>query len=116
MTKYKVGNIVEGSVTGIESYGDFVNLDEYYSGLIHISEISHGFVKNINDFVNVGETIRVKVIDVDEESCHVKLSVKDINYRNVSSKRMKIEEVGSGFEILHDNLDCWIEEKLKEIE
>jgi len=44
MPKYQIGDIVTVSVTGIEKYGIFVGLDEYYSGLIHISEISDGFV------------------------------------------------------------------------
>ena len=55
MSKYEVGNIVTGNVTGIEKYGIFVSLDEYYSGLIHISEISDNFVRDINKFVNIGE-------------------------------------------------------------
>ena len=109
MSKYKVGSIVFGTVTGIENYGVFVNLDDYYTGLIHISEISHGFVRDVNDFVSLGDTIRVKVIDVDDESFHVKLSIKDINYKSLAPKRMKIEEVGSGFDILGNNLDKWIE-------
>ena len=62
MTKIKEGEIVEGLVTGIEQYGIFVSLDEYYSGLIHISEISDGFVKDVNNYVNIGETIKVKVL------------------------------------------------------
>ena len=44
MKKYKYGEIVTGYVTGIEKYGVFVSLDEYYSGLIHISEISEKYV------------------------------------------------------------------------
>lgn len=112
MSKYKVGNIVEGQVTGIESYGVFVSLDEYYNGLIHISEISNKFVKNIEDFVKVGETIKAKIIDVDEDLGQVKLSIKDIGYNKIRPKKMTIVEVGSGFGILHDNLDNWINEKL----
>ena len=77
MSKYKVGSVVEGTVTGIESYGVFISLDEFYNGLIHISEISNGFVKNINDFVTLGETIKVKVVEVDEDLGQVKLSIKD---------------------------------------
>ena len=115
MSKYKVGSIVYGTVTGIENYGVFVNLDDYYTGLIHISEISHGFVRDTNDFVSLGDTIRVKVIDVDDESFHVKLSIKDINYKSLKPKRMKIEEVGSGFGILNRNLPKWIEHKITEI-
>lgn len=115
MSKYKVGSIVFGTVTGIENYGVFVNLDDYYTGLIHISEISHGFVRDVNDFVSLGDTIRVKVIDVDDDTCHVKLSIKDINYRRLAPKRIKIEEVGSGFGILSDNLQQWIEEAKEKI-
>ena len=116
MSKYKKGSIIEGSVTGIENYGVFVNLDDYYSGLIHISEISHGFVKDVNNYVNLGDTIKVKVVDVDDDSCHVKLSIKDIDYRISRPKRVKIQEVGSGFGILKNNLDNWINEKIEEIE
>ena len=115
MSKYKVGSIVFGTVTGIEKYGVFVNLDDYYTGLIHISEISHGFVRDINNFVSLGDTIRVKVIDVDDESFHVKLSIKDIDYKSLTPKRMEIKEVGSGFEILHRNLQGWIDSKIGEI-
>ena len=110
MSKYKVGSTVFGTVTGIEKYGVFVNLDDYYTGLIHISEISHGFVRDVNEFVSLGDTIRAKVIDVDDDTSHVKLSIKDINYKRLAPKRMKIEEVGSGFGILSDNLPKWIEE------
>lgn len=116
MAKYEKGKIVTGCVTGIENYGVFVGLDEYYSGLIHISEISNGFVRNINDYVNIGETIKVKIVDVDDESCHLKLSIKDIDYRESKKNRQKIVEIGNGFEPLHNKLDEWISEKLTEIE
>ena len=113
MSKYKVGSIVFGTVTGIENYGVFVNLDDYYTGLIHISELSHGFVRDVNHYVNLGDTIRVKVIDVDDDTFHVKLSIKDIDYKSLAPKRMDIVEVGSGFGILKDNLPKWIDEKIK---
>ena len=80
MAKYTKGKIVEGVVTGIESYGIFVSLDEFYSGLIHISEISNGFVKNIHDYVNIGDTIYVEIIGVNDDECHLSLSIKNINY------------------------------------
>ncbi len=117
MTKYKKGKIVKGSITGIEKYGIFVNLDNYYSGLIHISEISKGFVKDINDYVEIGETIYAKVLDVDENENHIKLSIKDINYKIKNSKceTSSIKEVGTGFEKLDENREIWIKEKLKEL-
>ena len=92
MSKYKNGEIVFGCVTGIEKYGIFVNLDEYYSGLIHISEVSSAFVRNIHDYVKVGETIKVKVLEEDEKAHQVKLSIKDFDYRIGKKKIEKIQE------------------------
>lgn len=116
MGQYKVGKIVKGNITGIEKYGIFVSLDNFYSGLIHISEISNDFVKDPSYFGEVGETIYVKVIEVDEKTNHVKLSIKDIDYR-ISKKynKSKIKETGSGFMILSNNLENWIEKKLDEM-
>ena len=99
--KIKKGRIVYGTVTGIETYGIFVSCDDYYTGLIHISEISHGFVKNINDFVKVGDIIFVEVLDVDEELGHLKLSIKNIEYKKkMEVKRKKIRETSLGFNTL----------------
>ncbi len=110
MEKYKKDEIVEGLVTGIEQYGIFVGLDEYYSGLIHISEISDDFVRNINNYVNIGETIKARVLESDDDSFHVKLSIKNLNYR-IKREKSKIEETGSGFEILKNQLPIWISDK-----
>ncbi len=115
MSKYEKGKIVTGCVTGIEHYGIFVGLDEYYSGLIHISEISSGFVRNINDYVNIGETIHVKVIESDDETCRVKLSIKDIDYRIGKHKRQKIRETARGFLPLKEHMNEWKQEILTEM-
>ena len=50
---YQIGQTVEGKVTGIQPYGAFVMLDRHTSGLIHISEISDGYVRDISRFVKV---------------------------------------------------------------
>ena len=115
MKKYKTGEIVTGCVTGIEKYGVFVSLDEYYSGLIHISEISENFVRNIHDYVKIGETIKARVLDETPKEHHVKLSIKNLDYRIMSKKNQKIKETSTGFKTLGNNLNKWIEEKNKEI-
>jgi len=114
VTKYKKGEIIKGCVSGIEKYGAFVNLDEYYSGLIHISEISDGFVSNINKFLNIGDTIYVKVLDIDDDNYQVKLSIKNIDYKDNKHKN-KIKESKNGFKLLEEMLPIWIEEKTLEI-
>ena len=112
MAKYEKDKIVTGCVTGIEPYGIFVNLDDYYDGLIHISEISNDFVNNVSNYANVGETIKMKVLEVNEKSRHVKLSIKDIDYRD--EKRSKIKPTKNGFKTLKNNLPIWIDNKIKE--
>lgn len=114
MTKYEKDKIVTGYVTGIEKYGIFVNLDEYYSGLIHISEISTGFVRNVSEYVNIGETIKMKVMSVNEKNHQVKLSIKNIDYRIGKKKRTKIVETEHGFDTLKENLPMWISNKIDE--
>ena len=116
MTKYKKGRVVKGLVTGIESYGIFVSFYEFYSGLIHISEISHGFVRNINDYVKMGDTIYTEILEVDEEQAHLKLSIKNISYKNNNTrKNKKINETPMGFTTLEYKLPKWIEEKLTKL-
>lgn len=116
MSKYKKGKIVRGIVSGIESYGAFVTLDEYYTGLIHISEISHGFVRNITDFIKIGETIYVQILETDEETNHLKLSIKNIEYKpNIIKKQKKIVETSTGFRTLAYKLPKWINNSLETI-
>ncbi len=74
--KLENGQIVEGKVTGIQPYGAFVQLDENTQGLIHISEITHGFVKDINDHLQIGDEVKVKVIEVNEKAKKVSLSIR----------------------------------------
>lgn len=114
MSKYKEGKVVTGTVTGIEPYGIFVSLDEYYSGLIHISEVSHSFVRDIHTFVKIGDLINVQILEVDEKANHLKLSIKNINYKVISPlKRKNIVETPRGFDTLRYKLPFWIEESKK---
>lgn len=116
MTKYRKGRIIRGTVTGIESYGVFVSCDEYYSGLIHISEISHAFVKNITDYLNIGDVVYVEILEVDEKLGQLKLSIKDIDYKyNRGKRRKKVQETSLGFSTLAYNLPLWIEKSLKNL-
>ncbi len=112
---YEKGKIVTGIVTGIENYGVFVSLDEYYNGLIHISEISNGFVRNVKDYVTIGEKIQVKVVEKADENRHIKLSIKDIDYRVDGVSKSKIVETDHAFDGLKSMLNTWICSKLDEI-
>ena len=114
MNTYNEGDIVEGVVSGISKYGIFVNVDNTYSGLIHISEISNHFVKNILDYVSIDENILCEVLEVDEQKKQMKLSIKNINYKLIP-RYGKIKDTKNGFKPLQMKLPVWIREKLKEI-
>ena len=110
MNSINVGNIVKGQITGVTSYGVFVSLEDDYSGLVHISEVSDKFVKDLPMLFNIGDIINVKILEIDE----VKLSIKKIDYK-VEESLSRIPETGSGFGLLEKNLGKWTASKLKEI-
>lgn len=114
MKKVEKEDIVKVTVTGIQKYGAFVEADDY-EGLIHISEISYGYVKNVNDFVKIGDKIYAKVVDVDNKDNHLKLSIKNIDYKNDGSDLERLVETKNGFTPLKDNLEVWIDKKIKDI-
>ena len=75
------GELVVGRVDEIEDFGVFVDLQEYEDkrGLCHISEVAAGWIKNVRDHVNEGQTVVAKVLDVDESAQQIDLSIKDVN-------------------------------------
>jgi S1 RNA binding domain protein len=69
------GTVLEGKVTGISSFGAFISLPGNQTGLVHISEVAPGFVKDIHEFLQVGQTVKVKVLTIDERG-KISLSIK----------------------------------------
>lgn len=114
MDDLQVGSVVEGVVTGIKDYGIFVKINNDYSGLIHISEISNRYVNNINEYVSIGEHIYVLIKSIDYNNKRCVLSIKDINYR--PNAEHKIRETLHGFATLKEQLPKWIESKNKELD
>lgn len=115
MPKYKIGDIVECKVSGIADYGFFVRVDSEYSGLCHISEMSNEFVKNVGDFVHIGEIIYCQILDIDVNTKQMKMSIKNIYYKT-EDDGMHIVESRKGFLPLKNMLPIWIDEKMKEYE
>ena len=115
MKNYKIGDVVKGKVTGIEDYGIFLLVDNDVTGLIHISEISDSFVRNVADYAGIGEIIKAEVIEYDEINNRLKLSIKNDNCNKKNKKSELIKETGSGFKTLSNQLDVWIDNKEKEM-
>ncbi|MBP6087106.1 MAG: S1 RNA-binding domain-containing protein [Pelolinea sp.] len=68
--------VVKGKVVELEKYGAFVDIGAERPGLVHISELSQGYVRNASDIVNVGDDVEVKVIDFDRRKRQIRLSMK----------------------------------------
>lgn len=71
----ETGAILEGKVTGLMAFGAFVSLPDGKSGMVHISEVSTSFVKDIKDFLKVGQTVKVKVVGISEDG-KISLSIR----------------------------------------
>src|SRR5690625_3392369 len=71
----EVGSKVKGKVTGITNFGAFVKIENKKTGLVHISEVADTYVKDINDYLSVGDEIKVKIINIEKDG-KIGLSIK----------------------------------------
>lgn len=127
--KFEVGQQLKGKVTGIQPYGAFVALDENTQGLVHISEITHGYVKDVSEYLSVGDEVNVQVISVDENAGKISLSIKatqevpeqeappaarpkrERKQRPQSKQQQQADPANaSGFNTLKDKLEEWIKQ------
>ena len=102
----KIGDKLEGTITGIQPYGAFVELESGVTGLIHISEIRSGYV-------SIGEKVFVQVIDVDEYSKKASLSLRTLEetpQRSIRHHRFSNDRHKSGFAPLAQQMPTWVKE------
>ena len=71
----EVGSIIEGRVTDITRFGAFVEVAPQKKGLVHISEVSNDFVKDVSDYLKRGQTVKVKVLSLGDNG-RIELSIK----------------------------------------
>ena len=84
----EVGDLIIATIETVTDYGAYAKLDEYNKrGLLHISEISSSWIRNIRDFVREGQKVVLKVLRVDLEKDHIDLSLRRV------TKREKIEKI-----------------------
>ena len=76
--KAKVGEIYDGVVASVMTYGGFVDLVPGVAGLVHVSELSDEFVKDVNEFLKEGQKVKVKVVGIDDQG-KIKLTMKGVN-------------------------------------
>lgn len=74
--KYKLNDTITAPISRISKFGAFMDLEGGIQGLIHLSEISHGVVKDIRDHIKVGEDVTAKIINFEPEKKRIGLSLK----------------------------------------
>ena len=106
----KVNEQITCTVTGIQPYGIFVSHEDYV-GLIHISEVSDQYVQSLEEFMCVGDEIKVIILEIDEKNKRLKLSYKKAN--PVHPRIQKMVKIKIGFHSLSKALPHWIEKSKK---
>ena len=126
--KIETGSVLTGKVTGIQPYGAFIALDDNTQGLVHISEITHGYVKDINEHLKVGDEVQVKVLSIDENAGKIGLSIRATEEAPVQQavakpKKPRKRQAAAivpeadgqqGFNTLKDKLQEWIDQSQRE--
>ncbi|MHC5268269.1 CvfD/Ygs/GSP13 family RNA-binding post-transcriptional regulator [Enterococcus sp. LJL98] len=114
----KIGDVLEGLVTGIQPYGAFISLDEETQGLIHVSEVQSGYTKNIQEVLQIGEKLQVQVIDIDEYSQKISLSRRTLEEQFIQQGNRKKRYFTNkykkiGFMTIKEALPIWITEAME---
>jgi small subunit ribosomal protein S1 len=77
---FKIGDVVQGTVTKITSFGAFVELKDGIDGLVHISQISEERIEKIKDILKAGQVVGARVVKIDRDERRLGLSIKAANY------------------------------------
>lgn len=85
--KYKIGDLVQGKVTKLASFGAFVQLQDEIDGLVHISQISEEHIAKVKDVLKIGQEVEARVIKVDKTERRIGLSIKGANYSEEQLKK-----------------------------
>lgn len=103
--KYKINDIIQGKVVKFMNFGAFVELEPGVEGLVHISEITDENIAKASEVLKIGETIKVKVLDIDEKNHKMSLSIKDAVEKSKDYLKYVDEEEGATLgDILKDKL------------
>jgi predicted RNA-binding protein with RPS1 domain len=118
---FKVGEIIEGTITELRKFGALMIFDHDATGLLHISEVSDRFVFDIARYVQVGRNFNVKILEIDPNNGFMKVSLRKvtiedrIDFKNSAKKRMVVDEDEIDFSPLQEQLGKWTEKQLENI-
>lgn len=118
--KYQIGDLIIGKITSVKPYALFLTFDNGSNGLLHISELSDSYIRDIEKYGSVGDEIKVKVIAIDDVNGFLRVSYKKVPEEerfstHVNEARIYLEEKEKDFSELEKKLPIWIEETLKKV-
>jgi small subunit ribosomal protein S1 len=106
---FKIGDLVQGKISKLTSYGAFVELDHDIDGLVHISQIAEERVEKIKDHLSAGDSVTARVIKIDKDERRIGLSIKAANYseEELAKERVVLETMSNNEDMtnLGDLLD-----------
>jgi len=102
ISKYALGDIVEGEITGVVDFGLFLKIEEGLEGLVHISEINWSLVDNPRDLYHVGDKVKAKVIDIKDNKISLSIKALKDNPWKDADKKYARGQVVEGVVIKHN--------------
>ena len=118
--KYQVGQLIVGKVYNVKPYALFMSFDDGVTGLLHISEISDSFIRDIEKYGSVGDEIKVKILSIDKDNGFLRVSYKQVPSEEMYSCHTYQRKVPTTSEDeflpLKEKLDSWIKEAYENIE
>ena len=106
-SEFKVGETVMGEVVGVKPYGAFIKLPNEDIGMVHISEVAEEYVKEIHDYLKIGQEVPVKIIGLQDEGKY-NLSLKDMSKQDEETAQFS-QEVREAQQLLADQHEAIIE-------
>ena len=117
---YQVGQLVIGKVYNVKPYALFMSFEDGVTGLLHISEISDSFVRDIEKYGSVGDEIKVKILSIDKDNGFLRVSYKQVPQEEMYSSHVNQRKTPiiteDEFLPLKDKLDGWIHDAYQKIE
>ena len=115
---YKINDLIIGEVINVKPFAAFLEFDEGVQGLLHISEISDAFIRDIEKFVSVGDKLKVKVLSIDPNNGFLRISLKQVPQNeaystHINGKNKMVEVKAADFDKLKEKLPGWIEQTLQ---
>jgi len=102
---HKIGEILQGTITRLESFGAFVDLGQAVEGLVHISEVGFVRLKHPSEAVHVGDIVQVKILKIDEEDSRLKISLSIKQAGGVGDPWMQVPQTYPVGSILDGTVD-----------